>query len=54
MSSWKVMSKLFSWLMNLMQGMGDALIHPYRNNQPPQIGFQPFTGQKYRNKRIAI
>ena len=48
------MTKLFSWFLNLMKGMGDALFHPYRDNQPPSIGYQPFTGKKYRNKHITI
>ena len=43
------MSKLVTWSKNLMKGMGDALFHPYKDNEPPQIGFQPFTGEKSRN-----
>ncbi len=48
------MSKLFAWVMNLLKGMGDALFHPYRDNEPPQIGYQPFTGKTYRHKRVII
>ena len=40
--------------MRLVKGMGDALLHPYKDNQPPEIGFQPFTGESYKHKRITI
>ena len=54
MSSERTMNKLISWSLNLMKGMGDAFCHPYRDNEPPLIGYQPFTGEKYRNKRVMI
>ncbi len=46
------MKKVFQWFLNLEKSMGDALFHPYQDNQPPSIGFQPFTGTKSRNKKI--
>ncbi len=46
------MSNLLAWVVRLLNGMGDALFHPYRDNQPPAIGFQPFTGESYKNKRM--
>ncbi len=50
----QLMNSLLSWILNLLRGMGDALFHPYRDNEPPAIGYQPYTGIEYRNKRIAI
>ncbi len=48
------MNSLFKWFVNLVKGMGDALFHPYKDNQPPAIGFQPFTGKSYKTRRITI
>ncbi len=46
------MSKLLTWALNLIQGMGDALLHPYQDNAPTPIGYQPFTGTTNRGKRL--
>ncbi len=47
------MAKLFQWGMSLVKGMGDALFHPYKDNEPPKIGFQPFTDKTYKNHKIS-
>ena len=52
MSSIRTMSKLVHWSLNLVKGMGDALFHPYRDNEPPHIGYQPFTGKTYKHRRV--
>ncbi len=46
------MNKSLAWLINLVKGMGDALVHPYRDNQPPKIGIQPFTEKPYKKRGI--
>ncbi len=48
------MKNLFGWCVNLLKGMGDALFHPYRDNQPPSIGYQPYTDREFRHKRASI
>ncbi len=32
-------------------GMSDAVLHPYKDNAPPNIGAQPYTGDPYNAKK---
>ncbi len=48
------MNKLLKWLMNLEKAMGEALFHPYKNHQPPEIGYQPFTGIPSKSKGLPV
>ncbi len=48
------MKKFLDWARSLLAGMGDALFHPYKDNQPPQIGYQPFSDKPYKRKRAVI
>tara|TARA_Y100001968_G_C18855658_1_gene480149 strand:- start:351 stop:494 length:144 start_codon:yes stop_codon:yes gene_type:complete len=47
------MTKTSKWLSILLKGMGDAIFHPFKNNPPPEIGYQPFNDLPYKSKGIA-
>ena len=47
------MKTTLQWFENLLKGMGDALFHPFRDNAPPEIGYQPFRDQPYKKKGLA-
>ncbi len=48
------MKKMLKWLTSLIKGMGDAFFHPYKDNQPPEIGCQPFTEKPYKKRTFAF
>jgi len=46
------MKTTIQWYENLLKGMGDALFHPFRDNTPPLIGYQPFRDQPYKKRGV--
>ena len=46
------MHRSLQWFDNLLKGMGDALFHPFRDNEPPEIGYQPFRDQPYKKRGL--
>ena len=47
------MNQTIRWLQELSSAMGNALVHPYRDNTPPSIAPQPFRDDPYKNRGIA-
>ena len=47
------MDRTIRWFQDLLSAMGNALVHPYRDNSPPNIGTQPFKDDPYKNRGIA-
>ncbi len=47
------MNKAILWFQELLIAMGNALIHPYKDNLPPKVEAQPFRDDPYKNRGIA-
>ncbi len=47
------MSKTIQWMMTILEAMGNAMFHPFRENSPPKIGVQPFKDDPYKQRGIA-
>ncbi len=47
------MNKTILWFQELLISMGNALIHPYKDNSPPSFEAQPFRDDPYKNRGIA-
>tara|TARA_B100000029_G_scaffold429161_1_gene439409 strand:+ start:82 stop:237 length:156 start_codon:yes stop_codon:yes gene_type:complete len=49
------MKKLFQWLNKVWNiGMGsatNAVTHPFKNNEPPKIGEQPYKDKPKMNRK---
>ena len=48
------MNTLIKWIKEWFKSMVDALFNPFTDNEPPEIGVQPFTGKINRRSRISI
>jgi hypothetical protein len=48
---WKVWYKIQYFYHLGMGGATDAVTHPYKDNQPPKIGPQPYTDKPEMNKK---
>jgi len=48
------MNTLIKWIKEWFKSMVDALFNPFTDNEPPEIGAQPFTGKINRRSRISI
>ena len=47
------MKSFIYWWQNLSKAMGEALFHPYSNNYPPSIGYQPFTDKPEKKAKFV-
>ena len=47
------MNKTIHWFQELLESMGNALFHPYKDNSLPSIEAQPFRDDPYKNRGIA-
>ena len=41
---WTVWYSIKDWFTNLFSSEGEALLNTFENNPPPDVGFQPYTG----------
>ena len=41
---WSAWYSLKSWFKSLFESEGEALLNTFENNRPPEVGFQPYTG----------
>jgi hypothetical protein len=41
---WTVWYSIKDWFTNLFTSEGEALLDTFENNPPPDVGFQPYTG----------
>ena len=41
---WSAWYSLKDWFKSLFESEGEALLNTYENNPPPEVGFQPYTG----------
>ena len=41
---WSAWYSLKNWFKSLFESEGEALLNTYENNPPPDVGFQPYTG----------
>ena len=41
---WTVWYSIKDWFTNLFASEGEALLDTFENNPPPDVGFQPYTG----------
>ena len=52
------MRKIMNWLSKMLEGMANAFIHPLKNDLPPSIGTQSYSGiplkRKMRRKLAKI
>lgn len=42
--------KLKAWIKGAGVDMGDAVLHPFKDEQPPEIGVQPYKDIPYEGK----
>tara|TARA_Y100001968_G_C18768518_1_gene441057 strand:+ start:361 stop:507 length:147 start_codon:yes stop_codon:yes gene_type:complete len=42
------MKQAIQWFEELLQAMGNALLHPFRDNAPPHIDPIPFSDDPYK------
>lgn len=49
----RLLQALKTWFKSLGGGMSDAVLHPYKDNEPPEIGAQPYSGDPYDSKKGA-
>lgn len=47
----KLFLRLKAWLKGAGVDMGDALLHPFEDDQPPEIGVQPYKDSPYDGKK---
>ena len=41
---WTVWYSIKDWFTNLFASEGETLLDTFENNPPPDVGFQPYTG----------
>ena len=41
---WTVWYSIKDWFKNLFESEAEAVLDTFDNNQPPDVGFQPYTG----------
>tara|TARA_B100000214_G_scaffold232932_1_gene170052 strand:+ start:1643 stop:1786 length:144 start_codon:yes stop_codon:yes gene_type:complete len=47
------MKKSFFWFQDLIIAMGNALLHPYKDNSPPKFEAKAFKDDPYKNRGLA-
>ena len=41
---WSAWYSLKNWFKSLFESEGEAVLDTFENNPPPDVGFQPYTG----------
>ncbi len=47
------MKSIVKWFKEILSSMGNAFVHPFKDNEPPSIDPQPYRDDPYKNKGIA-